>query len=293
MNNEFLKEKLQTTYPDCYEVIINNLTIKETTFRINTLKSNKTEIIKYLEEHHIKYVELSQIPNSFVIENIALLKKSPLYEEGKIYFQNISSQLPPYVVNPQTNEMILDMAAAPGGKTTEIAALANNNCLITALEKNKIRYERLCYNINLQGAKKVTVLNTDARELDEMFKFDKILLDAPCSGSGTLTEKNVSSYNEELLLRCIKTQTALLKKAMQLIKVNGEIIYSTCSILKEENEEILKTCLNDNFEIVPLNLDETFLKSIPLLPSSIPNTLTICPTKLYEGFFIAKIKRTK
>lgn len=293
MNNEFLKEKLQTTYPDCYEVIINNLTSKETTFRINTLKSNKTEIIKYLEEHHINYVELSQIPNSFVIENIALLKKSPLYEEGKIYFQNISSQLPPYVVNPQTNEMILDMAAAPGGKTTEIAALANNNCLITALEKNKIRYERLCYNINLQGAKKVTVLNTDARELDEMFKFDKILLDAPCSGSGTLTEKNVSSYNEELLLRCIKTQTALLKKAMQLIKVNGEIIYSTCSILKEENEEILKTCLNDNFEIVPLNLDETFLKSIPLLPSSIPNTLTICPTKLYEGFFIAKIKRTK
>ena len=80
---------------------------------------------------------------------------------------------------------------------------------------------------------------------------------------------------------------------MQLIKVNGEIIYSTCSILKEENEEILKTCLNDNFEIVPLNLDEIFLKSIPLLPSSIPNTLTICPTKLYEGFFIAKIKRTK
>lgn len=293
MNNEFLKEKLQSTYPDYYEVIINNLTIKETTFRINTLKSNKAEIIKYLEENHINYVELSQIPNSFVIENIALLKKSPLYEEGKIYFQNISSQLPPYVVNPQTNEMILDMAAAPGGKTTEIAALANNTCLITALEKNKIRYQRLCYNVNLQGATKVTVLNTDARELDEMFKFDKILLDAPCSGSGTLTEKNVSSYNEELLLRCIKTQTSLLKKAMQLIKVNGEIIYSTCSILKEENEEILKTCLNDNFEIVPLNLDETFLKSIPLLPSSIPNTLTICPTKLYEGFFIAKIKRTK
>lgn len=293
MNNEFLKEKLQSTYPDYYEVIINNLTIKETTFRINTLKSNKAEIIKYLEENHINYVELSQIPNSFVIENVALLKKSPLYAEGKIYFQNISSQLPPYVVNPQTNEMILDMAAAPGGKTTEIAALANNTCLITALEKNKIRYERLCYNINLQGVKKVTVLNTDARELDEMFKFDKILLDAPCSGSGTLTEKNVSSYNEELLLRCIKTQTSLLKKAMQLIKVNGEIIYSTCSILKEENEEILKTCLNDNFEIVSLNLDETFLKSIPLLPSSIPNTLTICPTKLYEGFFIAKIKRTK
>lgn len=293
MNNEFLKEKLQSTYPDYYEVIINNLTIKETTFRINTLKSNKAEIIKYLEENHINYVELSQIPNSFVIENIALLKKSPLYEEGKIYFQNISSQLPPYVVNPQTNEMILDMAAAPGGKTTEIAALANNTCLITAFEKNKIRYQRLCYNVNLQGATKVTVLNTDAREIDEMFKFDKILLDAPCSGSGTLTEKNVSSYNEELLLRCIKTQTSLLKKAMQLIKVNGEIIYSTCSILKEENEEILKTCLNDNFEIVPLNLDETFLKSIPLLPSSIPNTLTICPTKLYEGFFIAKIKRTK
>ena len=69
-----------------------------------------------------------------------------------------------------------------------------NTCLITALEKNKIRYQRLCYNVNLQGATKVTVLNTDARELDEMFKFDKILLDAPCSGSGTIRENEVGTY---------------------------------------------------------------------------------------------------
>lgn len=293
MNNEFLKEKIQNTYPSAYDKIISNLITKKNTFRVNTLKACKEEILKYLEEHRINFAELKEVPNSFTIEDLSSLRNSPLYEEGKIYFQNISSQLPPYVVNPQANEMILDMAAAPGGKTTEMASLAHNTCLITALEKNKIRYERLCYNINLQGAKKVTTLNLDARQLDEMFQFDKILLDAPCSGSGTLTEKNISAYNEELLLRCIKTQSALLKKAMQLIKVNGEIIYSTCSIFKEENEEILKKCLNDNFTIVPLNLDETILKNIPTLPSTIPNVLTICPTELYEGFFIAKIKRTK
>ena len=95
--------------------------------------------------------------------------------------------IPPIVLDPSPGESILDMAAAPGGKTTQMAALSGGLADITACEKNKIRAQRLLYNLKKQGAGRVTVLETDARRLDSRFFFDKILLDAPCSGSGTVT----------------------------------------------------------------------------------------------------------
>ena len=137
------------------------------------------------------FEEISWYDNSLVVNTTEdTLRELDIYKEGKIYLQSLSSQLPPLFLNPKEDEMILDMAAAPGGKTTQIAALSNNKAMITAIEKNKIRSERLQYNIDKQGAKKVTVLNTDSRNLNEYFMFDKILLDAPCSGSGTIINNN-------------------------------------------------------------------------------------------------------
>jgi len=133
----------------------------------------------------------------------------------------------------------------------------------------------------------------DARNLDDFFSFDKILLDAPCSGSGTLNsnDKNLSKYfTEELINRSIKTQKDLFKKAINVTKKNGEIIYSTCSILKEENEMALKEVLKrGNIEIVPIDKNE--FGDIPLLPVDIEGTICVCPTELYEGFFVAKLKK--
>jgi len=165
--------------------------------------------------------------------------------------------------------------------------------MITACEKNKIRAEKLKYNLEKQGATRVTVMVQDARNLDDFFSFDKILLDAPCSGSGTLNsnDKNLSKYfTEELINRSIKTQKDLFKKAINVTKKNGEIIYSTCSILKEENEMALKEVLKrGNIEIVPIDKNE--FGDIPLLPVDIEGTICVCPTELYEGFFVAKLKK--
>ncbi|MCI8397243.1 MAG: RsmB/NOP family class I SAM-dependent RNA methyltransferase [Clostridia bacterium] len=149
--------------------------------------------------------------------------------------------LPPIILTPKSDETILDMTAAPGGKTTELSALSNNEAMITACEKNKIRLERLKYNIEKQGAR-VTVIEQDARKLDEYFSFDKILLDAPCSGSGT---ENIyeEKFSKELIAKSVKTQEELLKKAVQILKPNGELTYSTCSILKQENEGIINKIL--------------------------------------------------
>ena len=198
--------------------------------------------------------------------------------------------IPPLVVNPKSNELILDMTAAPGGKTTQMAALSNNTAMITATEKNKIRNDRLKYNIEKQGAKKVSVLNVDARKLDEYFMFDKILLDAPCSGSGTLLNSTPNDFTEDLVSRSINFQKELIKEAIKHLNKNGELIYSTCSILKEENEKVLKTILEDkSLTVMPITeLDRT---DIPLLPSTIEGVITVCPTEYFEGFFVAKIKK--
>ena len=245
---EFLLNKLKETYPEDYEKITEGYNSNRVnSLRINTIKSNKEEIISILKENNISYEPVTWYQDALIInDDLNKIKELNIYKEGKVYFQSLSSMIPPLVVNPKSNELILDMTAAPGGKTTQMAALSNNTAMITATEKNKIRNDRLKYNIEKQGAKKVSVLNVDARKLDEYFMFDKILLDAPCSGSGTLLNSTPNDFTEDLVSRSINFQKELIKEAIKHLNKNGELIYSTCSILKEENEEVLKTILEDN-----------------------------------------------
>ena len=293
----FLKEKLinQNQEQIAIDIIYSYKASRVVSLRINTLKTTKEEILKILNEHKIAYEEISWYENALVItnKNEEDLKQLDIYKEGEIYLQSLSSQLPPLFLNPKENEMILDMTAAPGGKTTEIACLSNNKAMITAIEKNKIRSDRLQYNINRQGAKKVTILNTDARNLNEYFMFDKILLDAPCSGSGTITNNNFKNFNEDLIIRSTTFQKSLLKEAIKHLKVDGELIYSTCSILKEENESIISEILKENQNIKLIPLDLSNYQNIPKLPSILEGTLCVMPTNHYEGFFVCKLKKIK
>ena len=297
-NKEFIKNRLLKDYEESVvENILTGYKNKYTTLRVNTLKSNLEEVKEILFKNNIDYKSVSWYKDALIIENAKEkdIRALSIYEEGKIYLQNLSSMLPPLVVSPKEKESILDMAAAPGGKTTELSALSNNNALITAIEKDKIRSDRLKYNLNKQGASRVTVLVEDASKLDDYFRFDKILLDAPCSGSGTIDLENISSYknfSEDLIKKSIERQKKLLLKASKIIKSGGEIIYSTCSILKDENENIVSLLLNNNdFEIVPL--DENLFINIPKLPVTIKGTICVCPNELYEGFYLAKIKKIK
>ena len=293
---DFLKNKLLSQYGEeiTTKIIEGYQNSRVVSLRINTIKSSKEEIITILKDNNISYKSIPWYDNALVVNtNEDTLRELDIYKEGKIYLQSLSSQLPPLFLNPQENEMILDMAAAPGGKTTEIAALSNNKAMITAIEKNKIRSERLQYNIDKQGAKKVTVLNTDARNLNEYFMFDKILLDAPCSGSGTITNNNFNNFDEDLVNRSIKIQISLLKEAIKHLKVGGELIYSTCSILKEENESVLSSILKEYSNIKIEQLDLTNYQDLPLLPTTIEGTLCVCPTPYYEGFFVSKLTKTR
>ena len=265
------------------------------TLRANTLKTNISYIKNFFDNLGFKYKEVSWYTDALIMENISIdqIKNLEIYKSGEIYLQSLSSMIPPIILSPQENENILDMASAPGGKATQMLALSSNKAFITACEKNKIRAERLKYNINLQSANRINVMVKDSRTLDDFLSFDKILLDAPCSGSGTINindSKLEKYFTEDLVNRSTKIQFNLLKKAINLLRPGHEMVYSTCSILSKENEEILQYFINSNkVEIVPIDLSQ--FSNIDILPVNIDGTLCICPSDLYEGFFVAKLRK--
>ena len=299
MNNRvpsFFNEMLKMQYgEEITKNIIKGYNVdRKTTLRVNNLKSNINEIKERLLKEKIQYQEILWNKDALVINENEQISKLDIYEDGKIYLQSLSSMLPPIILDPKEKENILDMAAAPGSKTTQIASITNNNSYITACEVNNIRAERLKYNIEKQGVNCAFVMVKDARKLDDFFSFDKILLDAPCSGSGTISLKNENLqrvFTEKLINKSAEVQLALLKKAIKLLKPGGEMVYSTCSILSIENEEIVEKALKGTkAEVVPIKNDELF-KDLPLLPVKIAGTLCVAPNELYEGFFIAKIRK--
>lgn len=286
---------IKNEYPSCYQEIIENMMKKRSNaFRINTLLSSKDQVLSSLDKLNIKYHKVDISDFSYLVDSSNQeLMNLDLFKEGKIYLQSISSQIPPLVLDLDKNMDILDMCAAPGGKTSEIAQIVNNSSNIMACEENKIRCEKLKYNLSHLGCKNINVMLTDARKLDSFFRFDSILLDAPCSGSGTINienNKDLSYFSLLLVKNSAKTQKALLKKAIEILKPGSSMVYSTCSILKEENEEVVKTVLNKNvvLEDININIDEACL-----LESSLDKVLTIKPSTNYEGFFIAKIKKLR
>ena len=295
---DFLVEMLNKQYN---EKIVSKIlegfnTKRKVTLRVNNLKTDLNTIKNEFNKLGIKYETVKFYDNALIIDNASEkdLQSLEMYEKGEIYLQSLSSMLPPLILGPKPNMDILDMCAAPGGKTTQIAALSENKSHITACEMNHIRMERLKYNIEKQGASCVYVMQKDARTIDDFFSFDGILLDAPCSGSGTLNvndPKLEKTFTMNLINKCKNAQLQLLKKAIKVLKPGKEMIYSTCSILSCENEEILNSVLKtEKVEIVPINFEG--IEDLPLLPTEIAGTLCVCPNELYEGFFIAKIRKT-
>ncbi len=156
---------------------------RKLTFRVNTLKEMAENVEDVLKKNNIAFTKPKWSKDVFILENDNKkeIEELGIYKEGKIYLQSLSSMLPPIILEPKENTDILDMAAAPGGKTTQIAAITQNKAHITACEMNTIRMERLKYNIEKQGASSIYTMQIDSRKIDDFFAFDQILLDSPCS----------------------------------------------------------------------------------------------------------------
>ena len=290
------------------------------TLRANTLKSSAEEIATALEAAHIAYERVPWYADAFVLAEASERDIWPLdiYTQGKVYLQSLSSMLPPLLLAPQAGEDVLDMCAAPGGKTSQIAALTNNEAHLTACELNVPRAEKLAYNLNKLGAANINVMRTDARKLDEFFRFDKILLDAPCTGTGTVRagdKKAEARITPQLLSKVSRSQQALLNRALTILKPGGTLIYSTCSVLAQENEDQVRNALKRHRDcaVAPLVLgnadndvetqdgrtpqpiklphaDEGAF-AIPELGNTLEGTITVAPGTYYEGFYVAAIRK--
>lgn len=293
----FLIDLLTEQYGEEYaeKIILGYTQKRKVSLRVNTLKTSLEEVVDVFCKSGVSYQAVPWYKDALIIENVdeSMLRELSLYNEGKIYFQSLSSMLPPVVLNPRIGADILDMAAAPGSKTTQMAAMTENKSYITACEINAVRTERLKYNLKKQGVSHVYVIQNDARKLDENFAFDQILLDAPCSGSGTLNlsnKKSNDSFSQKLVEKSVKNQRDLILKAIALLKKGQQMVYSTCSVLACENEDVISYALSTGkIKIVPIETKSG--QDFPLLPVKLDGVICIAPNELFEGFFIAKLEK--
>lgn len=272
---------------------------RNTTIRVNTIKSNIYEVMNTLKENAIKFDRVPWFSEALVIKNTneKQLQKLEIYEQGKIYLQSLSSMVPPLVLKPVKSEKILDLTAAPGSKTTQMAAIMENKGYILANELDALRCERLKFNIEKQGAKIVEINNGRGETIGKKYEgyFDKVLLDAPCSGEGRFLANDAKTYrswSEKTVQELAKLQKKLLKSAYQAAKPQGIIVYSTCTLNKEENENILEWAI-DELNVKLLDIDLKIKNSVGVSSENkvIQKALRILPSKETEGFFIAKLKK--
>lgn len=280
-----LSDRLHGAYGELFACIERGYLAKRpVTLRVNRLKTTPERVINELHAQGIGVQTVAWYEDALIAENVreSALQSLPMYERGEVYLQSLSSMLPPILLQPAAGENILDMTAAPGGKTTELFALSGGRALITACERDAVRFERLRFNLSRQGATRVNALKTDALALDDFLRFDKILLDAPCTGTGTISADERVRFSEGYLEKCVRLQRKLFEKAFRLLKKGGLLLYSTCSVLPEENGGILQTAQRLGATQLPVQLPS----EIALLPSP-EGTACVCPSALYEGFFLS------
>jgi NOL1/NOP2/sun family putative RNA methylase len=282
---------------------------KKPSFRVNTIKTSVVALLAKLTTEGFITKPVSWYNDAFILENKTKseLLMTKVYQEGLFYMQNLSSMIPPLVLNPQETDSILDMAASPGSKTTQIATLMHNKGKIIANDKSRQRVFKLKANLDDQGVTNTQTLSLPGEFLWRKFPevFDKVLLDAPCSMEGRISLLEPDSYKDwssKKIKQLANLQKWLIRSAVSCVKVGGEIVYSTCALSPEENEEVIDWILEKtNHAVIIEKIHIEKLQGNDGLGKwrkkqfheSIKNCLRIYPSSTMEGFFVAKLTKIK
>jgi 16S rRNA (cytosine967-C5)-methyltransferase len=217
------------------------------TLRINALKTKPEEFKTLLDNVGLKYNQGAYLPEFFKLQNLTNITAWEYFAKGYFNIQDESAGLACRLLDVLEGQRVLDMCAAPGGKTAYIAALMHSRGEVVAIDRFESRLKILQKNMTRLNVDCVRVVEVDALEYKNL-PFDRVLVDVPCSGSGTLSKKPDIKWKKDLFdIRNLNTlQSKLLAKAASLVKVEGVIVYSTCSIEPEENFEIVKKFLDKN-----------------------------------------------
>lgn len=228
--------------------------------RINTSRITAGDFEIIASNNNWKLKAIEYIPNAYFIEweNKEALWNSLAYFSGLFYIQETSSMIPPLVLNPQKWDIVLDVSAAPWSKTTQMANLMQWKWFIMANDIVNSRLKALKTNINYQWIINAWVSQLDGRDFWRYFEetFDKILLDAPCSGEGTMRKEKIN-WSFEVIEELAQLQKRLISSALQALKVGGELVYSTCTMTPEEDECIIDYVKNtywENIEVLDWKL---------------------------------------
>jgi len=278
--------------------------------RINSLKISVEEFKKISEKNNWKLLEIPWSKNGFWIdrENREIpLGKNLLHLLGAFFIQESSSMLPVEILfwnsTIRKNEKILDLCAAPGAKTTQIAEKISNNGIIFANEFSASRIKKLTFNLQRCNVQNAAILHKNGEKISQFFPqfFDKILLDVPCTGEGTIRKdfSALENWSEKKIQTAAKLQKKLLQSAFAALKNNGEIVYSTCTLSPEENEEIIADFLEKNPSAELVDLSKFLPNCFGISQFGKKNFSHICKKVLRiwpqnfdsEGFFVAKIKK--
>ena len=279
--NELLKRYKEWGYPQREKIRVKR------SLRVNSKRISNADAVKKLEKQRVKLDKVKFLSHGYDYTCRFPLASSLENLLGYIYIQEAPAQIPGEIIKEITDEksVVLDMAAAPGGKTTQISEFVKK---VVAIDNKKDRVKKLEFNLERMHVTNCDVYIEDALNFESKEKFDVVLLDAPCSGNFTqgknwLQKRKLADFKNRQ-----KLQRKLLEKAKTLVKKGGYIIYSTCSLEVEENEEVVEYGL---FEL-GLKLEKSKIKiGSPGLTAATKDCIRIWPTETgYPGFFVAKMK---
>merc|ERR1712130_527954 len=306
--NDFMVDKFLQIFPvsEIMDVLEANEVQRPVTIRTNSLKTRRRDLAQALINRGVnldpvgKWSKVGLVVYSATVP----LGATPEYLAGHYILQGASSLLPVMALAPQEGERILDMASAPGGKTTHIAAVMKNTGMVLANDANRDRCKAVVGNCHRLGITNTVVCSHDGRMLPKvMTGFDRVLLDAPCSGTGVISKDQSAkqSKDDQDIHLCSHLQKELILAAIDCLdhksKTGGYLVYSTCSILPEENENVVDYVLRKrHVKLVPTGLDfgvEGFTK---YREKRYHPTMNLCKryyphTHNMDGFFVAKIKK--
>jgi NOL1/NOP2/sun family putative RNA methylase len=306
---KLLLKRLEQFFPDQYESILMWFASERIpSFRVNTLLSDVETLTRLGNTLGFTFTPASWIEGAYTLskEDEYRFKGTPLFRNGHVYMQSISSLLPVIALDPQKNTKVLDVCAAPGSKTTQLSALMDNTGEIVAIEQNQIRMDKLHHNIRLQGAKNIRTEKIDAikylAESPDMF--DAIILDVPCSAEGRMQFSNERSYGYFSLKNIeekAKIQSSMLQSSFDHLVSGWKLVYSTCTLAPEENEGVITDFLakNPSASVLPIIFEKL---SVPVFPGiktdgkvefhpDLSKAVRFYPSELTEGFFICLITK--
>ncbi|MGB9674933.1 MAG: NOL1/NOP2/sun family putative RNA methylase, partial [Nanopusillaceae archaeon] len=297
---DHLKEK---ELKELSEKIDNLYHLKQNPFRLNI---SAKEVLSRIKEYGWEIERIPFYKYGFWVKGERRdIGNTVEFQLGYYYPQEAASMIPPIVLNPSKDDLILDLAAAPGSKTTQIAMHMENEGLIIANDVDIYRIKALGENLQRQGVLNTIITMMDGRKINKLnLKFDKILLDAPCSGTGAIRKsyKTVHMFNENTIKRLSNLQKQLILSAFDSLKEGGLLVYSTCSVEPLENEFVVDYLLSKRENAVVEKVDIPNLKKSELIfeyenmkiehEDEIKHTIRLWPwDNDTEGFYIAAIRK--